>query len=119
MNVKCLSKAGEITYKVLGMLMDMDIDGTDILQYIQCNALIFQCSYFENMRSQRGLATCLRACSQETQRRVKSLDIQPVLMNHSDCLTSGSLTTDCKARIQVQVVYLGSNFRGHWLGSGK
>lgn len=31
MNVKYLSKAGKIIYKVLGMFMDMDIDGTDIL----------------------------------------------------------------------------------------
>lgn len=37
MNVKGLPKAGKGVYKVLGVLMDMYTDGTEILYLVQCS----------------------------------------------------------------------------------
>lgn len=37
MNVKDISKAGKEVYNVLGILMDMNIDGTDIFYLVQCS----------------------------------------------------------------------------------
>lgn len=73
------------------------------------------------MRTQRGLATCPRAYKQDTWWKLKSLDVQPVLCSWiiEVALRWDPSEAGPKARIQMQVVYLGSHSRDHWLGGGK